>query len=154
MRNQTASLLGLIRIHYLQVLLYSILFLMLAEQVRTLSMTVTSASPVVGISTNYTLTITNHSKPVTIRIQFSPWAPWQPQPYASNYQFYLNSGSFSNVLLTCRPRFGNALIECTSPTPNTQLGPTVELRITNINNPSSTKPYPITIIFIYADASS
>lgn len=127
---------------------------MLPYQSMCLAMTVTSSSNIVGADTDYTLTLTNHSKPVTIRTQFGQWTPWQAQPYGSNFQYFLTSGSVSNNLLSCRTRFSNTVIECTAPTPTSALGATIELRITNIKNPSSTKPYPVTIIFIYADGSS
>lgn len=83
--------------------------------------------------------------------QFSPWTPWQSQPYSSNYQYYLTSGSYSNTLLSCRIIMPS-IIQCTFPT-TSQLGSTIQLAITNINNPSSTKPYNITFIFIYSDGS-
>lgn len=83
--------------------------------------------------------------------QFSSWAPWQNQPYTSNYQYYLTSGSYINTLLSCRTII-SSIIQCTFPT-TSQLGSTIQLTITNINNPSSCKPYNITYIFIYSNGT-
>lgn len=82
----------------------------LLSTTHTATITVSSASPIIGQSTNYSVTITNHSSPVRILTQFSTWAPGQAAPYASNYEYYLNSGAFSGVLLACRLRFSGAVI--------------------------------------------
>lgn len=107
------------------ILVYFLCIIVLPHQCMSLSMTVTSVSNVIGADTDYTLTLTNHSQPVTIRTQFGQWTPWQAQPYGSNYQFFLTSGSLSSNLLTCRSRFANTLIECAAPTPTSSLGPTI-----------------------------
>ena len=129
-------------LHILTKLAFIICIAALMGTASAADFTISSGSSYVGELTNYTIAMSDHSNPASLSISFSQWSPNQAKPYLSTYKCFLNSGSYSNLQLTCNVGFGGSVIVCSLPV---GLGTTASITVTNVYNPSSTKPYPITL---------
>lgn len=82
--------------------------------------------------------MSNHSNPSSVTIVFSDWSPSRSKPYVTTPKGYLASGTE----LTCITQLAGTALRCTL---TSGLSSTVNLTLTNLYNPSSTKPYPMSI---------
>ena len=116
-----------------------LLIITFASVSENTTISVTSGSIYVGALTQYTIQVSGYStNPTSIIMGFDQWSPTTEKPYLSNYTVLLTSGStYSNSLLSCSLAF-TTMIRCLLPA---GLSSTSSLQITNIHNPSSTKPY-------------
>ena len=108
------------------------------------AVSLSSGSVNIGALTSYTVAVSGYStNPTTILMEFSQWTPSSSKPYLGNSTFLLTSApTYSLTPLTCFNAFVTRL-QCNLPS---DLASTFTLRITDIHNPSSSKPYPIYFI--------
>jgi hypothetical protein len=100
------------------------------------TVTVTSSSAYVGASANYTLSVTNQTTVSRVDFSFSNWTSTSTDPFST-------STMLSFASLSVSPIFIPLMLVCNLGTTITMS--TFQFTLTNMRNPSSTKPYPIGI---------
>ncbi len=125
-----------------------ILFLSVLSNIPTgncFTLTVSSSSNFTGVSANYFLTVTSHNNPTNLILTFSDWSPNLAQPFISTFVVADNSTGNS---LSCINRISKT-IECNisvSVFPGSVYPSQIVFRVSGISNPSSLKPYSMSLI--------
>lgn len=111
--------------------------LVLAVTTAAQNLTVTSTSNVVGASVNYTYTITSHNLPTSGVFSFSSWTyrtSGDSNPYSTSSKLFYGTTQLNTVFLGSISF--NITVLGTAP---------LVLTLTNMLNPSSTRPYELTL---------
>lgn len=111
------------------------------------SLTIASSSQLIGLNVNMTITISNPSIPSYILIDYGDWGNGK-MPNSSATQYLFSSGIYyDKYSMSCTAPIGK-FMRCI--TPSAPFGNSIILTITNVLNPSSTKPYQIKITLGYS----
>ena len=107
--------------------------------------TITTSSPLVGSTSNYTISLTNQTDITRVDFTFATWTDSNPQPYSSSSQLL-----FSDLIIT-PVLFPSQMICNLGKTINAS---TFQFTLTNIRNPASTKPYPISVMIYNSNGAT
>lgn len=108
------------------------------------TLSISSNETYTGVSANLIFKISSHNNPTYLGFTFPQWSPTIAEPYTTSYRFI---ESVTGNGLTCVSRF-TGRIECNLTASIFSGGvypSTITLQMTNAFNPSSTKPYPISL---------
>ena len=97
---------------------------------------VTSSSPFVGVVANYSIVLSNQTNLTRLDFYFSNWTTNNPDPFSSRTILQLTTGT---TTLNVTPSFVPLTLACSLG--QTVTGSSFTLVLTNMRNPSSTKPY-------------
>lgn len=111
------------------------LLLLLAMSVgvaAVITVQVTSTSAFVGDSANYTVTLINQTQVKQVTVTFSNWTNSSNNPFSTSSQMIVGSTTYTQV------GYPNSMVFTL---PSSVVGSTFKFTLTNMQNPSSTKPY-------------
>lgn len=121
------------------------LLLVFLGSAQTPTVTLASSSALVGQTSNYTFTVSNFTDLTRVDFTFTEWTTTSTNPFSSSSRLLVSG-------LTITPTTFPLSLICTLP--NTIALSSLQLVLTNIRNPSSTKPYPVTIILYHSSGTS
>ena len=130
------------RIAYLNFLL--LLFIVTTLN-QTPTITVSSSATLTGQTTSYIFSVSNLTDLTRVDFGFTTWTSTNNDPFSSGTQLLVSD-------LTVTPTFLPLTLICFLP--NTLAFSSIQLTLTNMRNPSSTKAYPITITLYHSSGSS
>ena len=112
---------------------------------QTPSVSVSSSSSLTGQTTNYTFAVSNLTDLTRVDFGFSSWTLTNKDPFSSGTLLLVSDLTITPTLLP---------LTLIGFMPSTLAFSSLQLTLTNMRNPSSTKPYPITITLYHSSGSS
>ena len=130
------------RMPYLHILL---LLFVISTNNQTPTITVSSSATLTGQTASYIFSVSNLTDLTRVDFGFTTWTSTNNDPFSSGTQLLVSD-------LTVTPTFIPLTLICILP--NTLAFSSLQLTLSNMRNPSSSKPYPITITLYHSSGSS
>ena len=101
---------------------------------------ISSSSPLVGVLANYSIVLTSQTNLTRLDFYFTDWTATSMDPFSSSTTLRLTTGT---TTLNVTPAFVPLTLVCSLG--QTVAGTTFTAVLSNMRNPSSTKPYSIVV---------